>query len=123
MYDWCYSVEDTGAINGITWTPDNCAFVVGWKLRGNHPELMIDIETILNELSYDKNSYNEEKIRAMIWFNWCKSFDHCLLRGMKESKLGMIKMLAQLQLDDNRREALIHQNVIDALQGMSYTAC
>ena len=30
----------------------------------------------------------------------------------------MIKMFAQLQLDDNRREALIQQNVIDALVGM-----
>jgi hypothetical protein len=30
----------------------------------------------------------------------------------------MVKMLAQLQLDDNRREALIQQNVMDALVGM-----
>lgn len=34
LYDWGYSVEDTGAVNCIAWTPDNCAFAVGWKLRG-----------------------------------------------------------------------------------------
>lgn len=34
LYDWGYSVEDTGGVNCITWTPDNCAFAVGWKLRG-----------------------------------------------------------------------------------------
>ncbi|XP_019190491.1 PREDICTED: RAB6A-GEF complex partner protein 1-like isoform X2 [Ipomoea nil] len=34
LYDWGYSVEDTGAVNCIAWTPDNSAFAVGWKLRG-----------------------------------------------------------------------------------------
>lgn len=29
-----YSVEDTGPVNCIAWTPDNSAFAVGWKLRG-----------------------------------------------------------------------------------------
>ncbi|CAI9764198.1 unnamed protein product [Fraxinus pennsylvanica] len=34
LYDWGYSVEDTGPVNCIAWTPDNSAFAVGWKLRG-----------------------------------------------------------------------------------------
>lgn len=34
LYDWGYSVEDTGPVSCITWTPDNAAFAVGWKLRG-----------------------------------------------------------------------------------------
>lgn len=29
-----YSVEDTGYVSCIAWTPDNSAFAVGWKLRG-----------------------------------------------------------------------------------------
>ncbi|KAE9460176.1 hypothetical protein C3L33_07946, partial [Rhododendron williamsianum] len=29
-----YSVEDTGPVSCIAWTPDNSAFTVGWKLRG-----------------------------------------------------------------------------------------
>ncbi|TVU28879.1 hypothetical protein EJB05_20415 [Eragrostis curvula] len=34
LYDWGYSVEDTGPVACISWTPDNCAFAVGWKCRG-----------------------------------------------------------------------------------------
>ncbi|XP_051147008.1 uncharacterized protein LOC127262396 [Andrographis paniculata] len=34
LHDWGYSVEDTGAVNYIAWTPDNSAFAVGLKLRG-----------------------------------------------------------------------------------------
>ncbi|GAB2291032.1 hypothetical protein Dimus_025288 [Dionaea muscipula] len=34
LYDWGYSVDDTGPVNCITWTPDNSAFAVGWKLKG-----------------------------------------------------------------------------------------
>ncbi|KAM7476445.1 hypothetical protein LguiB_023688 [Lonicera macranthoides] len=34
LYDWGYSMEDTGAVNSIAWTPDYSAFAVGWKLRG-----------------------------------------------------------------------------------------
>ncbi|KAH9625616.1 hypothetical protein KSS87_016388 [Heliosperma pusillum] len=34
LYDWGYSVEDTGPVSVIAWTPDNSAFAVGWKLRG-----------------------------------------------------------------------------------------
>lgn len=34
LYDWGYSVEDTGAVSCISWTPDSYAFAVGWKLRG-----------------------------------------------------------------------------------------
>ncbi|EPS67848.1 hypothetical protein M569_06924, partial [Genlisea aurea] len=29
-----YSMEDTGPVNCIAWTPDSSAFSVGWKLRG-----------------------------------------------------------------------------------------
>ncbi|KAG0477578.1 hypothetical protein HPP92_012297 [Vanilla planifolia] len=29
-----YSMEDTGPVSCITWTPDNYAFAVGWKFRG-----------------------------------------------------------------------------------------
>lgn len=29
-----YSMDDTGPVSCIAWTPDNCAFSVGWKLRG-----------------------------------------------------------------------------------------
>lgn len=29
-----YSMEDTGPVSCIAWTPDNCAFAVGWKFRG-----------------------------------------------------------------------------------------
>ncbi|XP_047307379.1 guanine nucleotide exchange factor subunit RIC1-like isoform X1 [Impatiens glandulifera] len=34
LHDWGYSVEDTGVVSYIAWTPDNAAFAVGWKLRG-----------------------------------------------------------------------------------------
>ncbi|XP_073010601.1 uncharacterized protein [Typha latifolia] len=34
LYDWGYSMEDTGPVTSIAWTPDNCAFAVGWKFRG-----------------------------------------------------------------------------------------
>ncbi|KAK9910352.1 hypothetical protein M0R45_034318 [Rubus argutus] len=34
LYDWGYSMEDTGPVSCIAWTPDNSAFAVGWKLRG-----------------------------------------------------------------------------------------
>ncbi|KAL2233865.1 RAB6A-GEF complex partner protein 1 [Sesamum indicum] len=34
LHDWGYSVEDTGPVNCIAWTPDDSAFAVGWKLRG-----------------------------------------------------------------------------------------
>ncbi|XP_062220514.1 uncharacterized protein LOC133919949 isoform X1 [Phragmites australis] len=34
LYDWGYSVEDTGPVACISWTHDNCAFAVGWKFRG-----------------------------------------------------------------------------------------
>lgn len=34
LYDWGYSMEDTGPVSCIAWTPDNCAFAVGWKFRG-----------------------------------------------------------------------------------------
>ncbi|KAL0538140.1 hypothetical protein IC582_027139 [Cucumis melo] len=34
LHDWGYSVEDTGYVSCIAWTPDNSAFAVGWKLRG-----------------------------------------------------------------------------------------
>ncbi|KAK7295112.1 hypothetical protein RJT34_18016 [Clitoria ternatea] len=34
LYDWGYSMDDTGPVNCIAWTPDNSAFAVGWKLRG-----------------------------------------------------------------------------------------
>lgn len=29
-----YSMDDTGAVSSIAWTPDSSAFAVGWKLRG-----------------------------------------------------------------------------------------
>ncbi|KAI8026740.1 hypothetical protein LOK49_LG02G00315 [Camellia lanceoleosa] len=34
LYDWGYSMDDTGAVSCITCTLDNSAFAVGWKLRG-----------------------------------------------------------------------------------------
>ncbi|KAH9536131.1 hypothetical protein CY35_17G090800 [Sphagnum magellanicum] len=34
LFDWGYTVEDTGPVNQISWTPDNCAFAVGWRYRG-----------------------------------------------------------------------------------------
>lgn len=34
LYDWGYSMEDTGVVSCIRWTPDNTAFAVGWQLRG-----------------------------------------------------------------------------------------
>ncbi|ESW11798.1 hypothetical protein PHAVU_008G060200 [Phaseolus vulgaris] len=34
LYDWGYSMDDTGPVSCIAWTPDNSAFAVGWKLRG-----------------------------------------------------------------------------------------
>ncbi|KAL4599126.1 hypothetical protein ACB092_11G104900 [Castanea dentata] len=34
LYDWGYSMDDTGSVSCIGWTPDNSAFAVGWKLRG-----------------------------------------------------------------------------------------
>jgi len=29
-----FSMDDTGPVSCIAWTPDNSAFAVGWKLRG-----------------------------------------------------------------------------------------
>ncbi|KAL9435150.1 hypothetical protein AB3S75_021419 [Citrus x aurantiifolia] len=34
LYDWGYSMDDTGPVSCIAWTPDNSAFAVGWKSRG-----------------------------------------------------------------------------------------
>ncbi|CAI7744404.1 unnamed protein product, partial [Closterium sp. NIES-53] len=34
LFDWGYSLEDTGVVACICWSPDNLAFAVGWKLRG-----------------------------------------------------------------------------------------
>ncbi|CAI5939654.1 unnamed protein product, partial [Closterium sp. NIES-65] len=34
LFDWGYSLGDTGAVACICWSPDNLAFAVGWKLRG-----------------------------------------------------------------------------------------
>ncbi|KAK7250793.1 hypothetical protein RIF29_33472 [Crotalaria pallida] len=34
LSDWGYSMDDTGPVSCIAWTPDNSAFAVGWKLRG-----------------------------------------------------------------------------------------
>lgn len=34
LYDWGFSMDDTGPVSCIAWTPDNSAFAVGWKLRG-----------------------------------------------------------------------------------------
>lgn len=34
LYDWGYSVDDTGPVSCIAWTPDNSAFAAGWKSRG-----------------------------------------------------------------------------------------
>ncbi|KAI9110109.1 hypothetical protein K1719_019150 [Acacia pycnantha] len=34
LYDWGYSMDDTGSVNCIAWTPDYSAFAVGWKSRG-----------------------------------------------------------------------------------------
>ncbi|KAJ3699104.1 hypothetical protein LUZ61_002809 [Rhynchospora tenuis] len=34
LFDWGYTVEDTGPVSCIAWTPDNCAFAVGWRYRG-----------------------------------------------------------------------------------------
>ncbi|KAI8026743.1 hypothetical protein LOK49_LG02G00318 [Camellia lanceoleosa] len=34
LYDWGYSMDDTGAVSCIACTLDNSAFAVGWKLRG-----------------------------------------------------------------------------------------
>lgn len=34
LYDWGYSMDDTGAVSCVAWTPDYSAFAVGWKLRG-----------------------------------------------------------------------------------------
>jgi RAB6A-GEF complex partner protein 1 len=32
--NFSYSVEDTGPVSSIAWTPDNCALAVGWRYRG-----------------------------------------------------------------------------------------
>ncbi|KAI4364719.1 hypothetical protein MLD38_020774 [Melastoma candidum] len=34
LYDWGYSMDDTGPVSCIAWTPENSAFAVGWKHRG-----------------------------------------------------------------------------------------
>ncbi|KAK1558924.1 hypothetical protein Q3G72_008345 [Acer saccharum] len=34
LCDWGYSMDDTGPVSCIAWTPDNSAFAVGWKSRG-----------------------------------------------------------------------------------------
>ncbi|KAI3681790.1 hypothetical protein L6452_36595 [Arctium lappa] len=34
LHDWGYSMDDTGAVTSIAWTPNSSAFAVGWKLRG-----------------------------------------------------------------------------------------
>ncbi|KAJ3695374.1 hypothetical protein LUZ60_000751 [Juncus effusus] len=34
LYDWGYSVEDTGPVSSLAWTPGSTALAVGWKFRG-----------------------------------------------------------------------------------------
>lgn len=34
LVKFSYSAEDTGPVSCIAWTPDNCAFAVGWRYRG-----------------------------------------------------------------------------------------
>lgn len=34
LVDWGYSLEDTGHVTCICWSPDNWAFAVGWRHRG-----------------------------------------------------------------------------------------
>ncbi|KAL4562680.1 hypothetical protein LXL04_026710 [Taraxacum kok-saghyz] len=34
LHDWGYSMDDTGEVTSISWTPDSSAFAVGWKQRG-----------------------------------------------------------------------------------------
>ncbi|CAH1442854.1 unnamed protein product [Lactuca virosa] len=34
LHDWGYSMDDSGAVSSISWTPDSSAFAVGWKFRG-----------------------------------------------------------------------------------------
>ncbi|CAH1415973.1 unnamed protein product [Lactuca virosa] len=34
LHDWGYSMDDTGAVSSISWTPNSSAFADGWKLRG-----------------------------------------------------------------------------------------
>ncbi|GAB4844511.1 hypothetical protein Ancab_037890 [Ancistrocladus abbreviatus] len=34
LYDWGYSMDDTGPVSCIAWTPDSSSFAVGWKSRG-----------------------------------------------------------------------------------------
>ncbi|XP_024532297.1 RAB6A-GEF complex partner protein 1 [Selaginella moellendorffii] len=34
LLDWGYSVEDTGSVASMSWTPDNSSLAVGWKNRG-----------------------------------------------------------------------------------------
>eukprot|EP00898_Chlorokybus_atmophyticus_P004519 jgi/Chlat1/5068/Chrsp33S08959 len=34
LVDWGCTVEDTGAVSCLQWSPDNCVLAVGWQLRG-----------------------------------------------------------------------------------------
>ena len=52
-------------------------------IKGNHQELTTDIESTLDQLSYDGDSYNVENIKAMV--NWFTHFG----------------------FNDNRRESLV----------------
>jgi WD40 repeat protein len=63
-----YSMDETGPVSCIAWTPDNSAFAVGWKLRGltvwsvSGCRLMSTIRQIGLSLSSPKVKPNQECI-------------------------------------------------------------
>eukprot|EP00258_Populus_trichocarpa_P034864 XP_024450883.1 RAB6A-GEF complex partner protein 1 isoform X3 [Populus trichocarpa] len=66
LSDWGYSMDETGPVSCIAWTPDNSAFAVGWKLRGltvwsvSGCRLMSTIRQIGLSLSSPKVKPNQE---------------------------------------------------------------
>ncbi|KAJ6729734.1 RAB6A-GEF COMPLEX PARTNER PROTEIN 1 [Salix viminalis] len=93
LSDWGYSMDETGPVSCIAWTPDNSAFAVGWKLRGltvwsvSGCRLMSTIRQ--NGLSvsspkWDEYGYKlyvieEESLERVIAFSFGKC---CLSRGV-----------------------------------------
>ncbi|KAG0475853.1 hypothetical protein HPP92_012694 [Vanilla planifolia] len=85
LYDWGYSMEDTGPVSCITWTPDNYAFAVGWKFRDLLYELKIEpllCGTSLlqwDEYGYKLYAVEESSSDKILAFSFGKC---CLNRGL-----------------------------------------
>ncbi|KAJ0053214.1 hypothetical protein Pint_00470 [Pistacia integerrima] len=87
LYDWGYSMDDTGSVSCIAWTPDNSAFAVGWKSRGLTPNQDCKYEPLMSgtslvqwdEYGYKLYAIEEGSLERILAFSFGK---FCLSRGV-----------------------------------------